>query len=589
MNSPDPATMVSPPHPTDEDGLIGTPIPSAAPLAVGAEFGRYRVVRAVGVGGMGQVYETIDTELNRPVALKVMRTELAADAGVRERFLKEARALASVSNDHVVTIHTVGEHDGLPFLVMELLAGETLDTRMRRGPLAMIQVLKFGREVAHGLAAAHRAGVVHRDVKPDNVVIEAVHDRATLIDFGLAHTGRVGQAGSRQTVGTPLYMAPEQVRGQPVDARTDLFSFGVVLYRMVTGRLPFEGPSIKQWQERLLHPDPPEPVERLNPAVPPPLADLIRRLLSKDPAGRPQSAADVEWELLPLYQSVLAASQSGVVLSPTRSLPGRSSAVAAIPLPARRRVPNWVWWGGGLAVAYTAALVSVLFFTRPLAEPTAAATPAAEPVELFNGHSLRGWHGVDGKTDQWAVRNGVLVGTHRGRTKDGKDGDQFLLTDREFTDYELAFEFRWPGKGGHTTVLLRARDDGTAVVEDPNKDKYRVSGLELNLGDDGEELPGGGRKPLNPLYASGGFFKLTGPNPPATSKPVGEWNAVTVTLVRSHLRVNWNGVTTFDHDLDQFDGKAGELRALARCKGAVALRTHSGRPIEFRKLTVTPK
>lgn len=586
MNSPDPATMVSPPHPATEDGLIGTPAPSPTPLAVGVAFGRYRLVRAVGGGGMGQVYETIDTELNRPVALKVMRPELAADPGVRERFLKEARALASVSNDHVVTVHTVGEHDGLPFIVMELLAGETLDARMRRGPLAVIQVLKFGREVAHGLAAAHAAGVVHRDVKPDNVVVEAVHDRATLIDFGLAHTGRVGQAGSRQTVGTPLYMAPEQVRGQPVDARTDLFSFGVMLYRMATGRLPFEGPSIKQWQERLLRPDPPEPVERLNPAVPPPLADLIRRLLSKDPDGRPQSAADVEWELLPLYQSVLAAGQSGVILSPTRQLPGRQHAVAAIPLPPRR-IPRWVGWGAALAAAFVAAVGSVLFFTRPLSEPPAP--PAAEPIPLFDGRSLKGWHGVEGKTDQWAVRGGAIVGTHRPRTKDGKDGDQFLLTDREFTDYQLAFEFRWPGKGGHTTVLLRAKDDGPTVVEDPNKDRYRVSGLELNLGDEGDDQPAGPRKPLNPLYASGGFFKLSGPNPPAPNKPVGEWNAVTVTLVRSQLKVDWNGVTTFDHDLDQFDAKAGEVRALARTRGAIALRTHSLKPIEFRNLVVTPK
>jgi hypothetical protein len=192
---------------------------------------------------------------------------------------------------------------------------------------------------------------------------------------------------------------------------------------------------------------------------------------------------------------------------------------------------------------------------------------------------------VDGKTDQWAVRNGVLAGTHRARTKDGKDGDQFLLTDREFTDYELAFEFRWPGKGGHTTVLLRAKDDGPTVVEDPNKDKYRVSGLELNLGDEGGDVPA---KPVNPLYASGGFFKLTGPNPPAANKPVGEWNAVTVTLDRSQLKVEWNGGVTFDHDLDQFDGKAGEVRALARSKGAVALRTHSGRPVEFRNLVLTP-
>jgi hypothetical protein len=540
---------------------------------------------------MGQVYESIDTELNRPVALKVMRPELAAESGVRERFLKEARALASVSNDHVVTIHTVGEHDGLPFIVMELLAGETLDTRMRRGPLALVQVLKFGREVAHGLAAAHAAGVIHRDVKPDNVVIEAVHDRATLIDFGLAHTGRVGQAGGRQAVGTPLYMAPEQVRGLPVDARTDLFSFGVMLYRMVTGRLPFEGPSLKAWQERLLGPDPPEPVERLNPAVPPPLADLVRRLLSKDPDGRPQSAADVEWELMPLYQGVLTASQSGVVLSPTRSPPGRSSAVAAIPLPPRRPLPRLGWWAAALAVAFLAAVASVLFFTRPLSEPAATprTSPAAETVALFDGRSLKGWHGVEGKTDQWAVKQGAIVGTHRPRTKAGTDGDQFLLTDREFTDYELAFEFRWPGKGGHTTVLLRAKDDGSTVVEDPGKDKYRVSGLELNLGDEGDNPPAGQPKALNPLYASGGFFKLKGPDPPAPNKPVGEWNAVTLTLVRSQLKVEWNEVVTFDHDLDQFDGKAGEVRALARTKGAIALRTHGGRPIEFRKLTVTPR
>jgi urea transport system substrate-binding protein len=263
-------------------------------------LGHYRIRKMLGQGGMGMVFEAEDTHLQRTVALKVILPEYAAHPASRERFLREARAGAALKSDHVVTIYQVGEEQGVPFLAMEMLHGRTLDDRLNEGTaLPIPEVLRIGREIADGLAAAHASGMIHRDVKPANVWLEEPLGRVKLLDFGLARA-----VGSRsdltqvgRVIGTPSFMSPEQARGDEVDARGDLFSLGAVLYALCTGRRPFEGTSIMAVLTALAVTTP-RPSSTLNPEVPPALSELVGRLLQKNAKDRPESALEVREALI---------------------------------------------------------------------------------------------------------------------------------------------------------------------------------------------------------------------------------------------------------------------------------------------------
>jgi serine/threonine protein kinase/predicted ATPase len=259
----------------------------------------YRVLKVLGQGGMGVVLLAEDTHLRRPVALKVIRPEFGQAPLSRERFLREARAMAQVRSDHVVTVYQVGQADDVCYLSMELLEGEPLDSWLERVVTPPLdEALRIGREIALALAAAHARGLVHRDVKPANVWLEAPARRVKLLDFGLARA-QVGDASITNpgmVLGTPMYMAPEQARAQPLDGRADLFSLGCVLYQMVTGRPPFQGETALAVLSAVVSQTPP-PASLVNPAIPAPLTDLLARLLAKHPADRPASAEAVGEEL----------------------------------------------------------------------------------------------------------------------------------------------------------------------------------------------------------------------------------------------------------------------------------------------------
>jgi hypothetical protein len=268
--------------------------PPQGPDEIG-RLGGYRVLRMIGAGGMGVVFQAEDPQLGRLVALKVMRPGLASDAVVLKRFLREARAMGAIKHDHVLTVYQVGEERSVPFFAAELLEGESLEDRLRRvGHLPVAEVLRIGREMAEGLAAAHERGLVHRDVKPANVWLEQPRGRVKVLDFGLARNAREDAKLTKQgtILGTPSYMAPEQARGGTVDPRTDLFSLGCVLYRACTGRLPFQGDDKISILLSVNTEDPPPPVQ-VCPDVPAGLSDLVMRLLAKKPEDRPQSAAAV--------------------------------------------------------------------------------------------------------------------------------------------------------------------------------------------------------------------------------------------------------------------------------------------------------
>jgi serine/threonine protein kinase len=238
-------------------GLSPELIDFLAPPQAEGELGRlggFRILKVLGHGGMGVVFQGEDPRLGRKVAIKAMLPHLAGSKSAQQRFLREAKAAATLQHDHIVPIHHVDEDRGAPFNVMPLLEGEALDAQLRRQQrLPVAEVLRIGRETARGLAAAHRHGFIHRDIKPANLWLEGEARRVKILDFGLARAASEEAAltQSGAIVGTPQYMAPEQAGGAPVDTRCDLFSLGCVLYRLCTGILPFKGKPAKEFWEKV--------------------------------------------------------------------------------------------------------------------------------------------------------------------------------------------------------------------------------------------------------------------------------------------------------------------------------------------------
>jgi hypothetical protein len=283
-------------------------------LAVGSHLGPYKILAPLGAGGMGEVYRARDTRLQRDVALKVLRADLVRDEAGAARFEQEARAAAALNHPHIIAVFDVGVADAGPYVVSELLDGEPLRARLARGALPAALVLDLATQTARGLAAAHRRGIVHRDLKPENIFVTA-DGRVKILDFGLAKlTDPAGRGGELLTVtaadtvpgmvmGTAGYMAPEQARGEPADARSDIFAFGTVLYEMVAGRRAFTGDTAIETLAAILHTDPPD--FELG-AASLALDRIIRRCLQKDPAQRFQSASDMAFALEAVSGSMTA-------------------------------------------------------------------------------------------------------------------------------------------------------------------------------------------------------------------------------------------------------------------------------------------
>jgi hypothetical protein len=271
-------------------------------LSFGTRLGPYEVLGPIGAGGMGEVYRARDTRLGRDVAVKVLPAELSHDAQRLHRFEQEARLAGSLNHPNVLTVYDVGSHEGAPYLVTELLEGRSLRAVLASGPLPIRKTVEFAQQIAQGLAAAHARNIVHRDLKPANVFVTG-DSRVKILDFGLAKLTHRDDAGAgvsglptetaeRQVVGTVGYMAPEQVRGQAADARSDIFAFGAVLYEMLTGERAFHGETAADTLTAILAKDP-EEISRPGRPVPPSLDRLVRCCLEKDPEERFQSARDV--------------------------------------------------------------------------------------------------------------------------------------------------------------------------------------------------------------------------------------------------------------------------------------------------------
>src|SRR5450631_1901780 len=279
------------------------------PIQPGRRLGPYEILSAIGAGGMGEVYKARDTRLDRIVAIKVLPTHLADRSELRERFEREAKTIGSLNHPHICVLYDIGQQDGIDYLVMEYLEGETLAQRLQKGPLPIEQVLQYAIEISDALDKAHRKGVTHRDLKPGNIMLTKTGTK--LLDFGLAKLRQEASAATPLSelpteqdaltaqgaiVGTLQYMAPEQLEGKEVDARTDIFAFGALVYEMATGKRAFGGTSQANVIGAILKDDPP-PISSLQPMTPPALDRVVKKCLAKDPDDRWHAAKDLCDEL----------------------------------------------------------------------------------------------------------------------------------------------------------------------------------------------------------------------------------------------------------------------------------------------------
>ncbi len=402
-----------------EDLVLRLLQPSRASGELG-RLGNYRILNLLGRGGMGAVFLAEDVRLQRTVALKVMLPEFACRDDARQRFLREARSAAAIEHDNIVTIFQVDEDQGVPFIAMPLLKGQTLEDRLDAGlPVSVPEMVSMARQVARGLTAAHEHGLNHRDIKPANIWLEGVAPdqfRVKLLDFGLARPCAASEpiTQSGVVVGTPAYMAPEQARSEAVDNRGDLFSLGVVLYRLCTGNLPFQGPSTMSVLMALGSYTPPAP-HTLNLAIPLDLSLLVMQMLEKDPAQRPASARDVIARL----QKIEADSQ-GVT---TNLRPGVRSQPAPASTPRasfRRRSSLLVAVAAGI-LALAGGVIYIVTDNGVVVIDTEDDQVQVSVVQ--NGKEIQVLDAASKKT--WVVN----TGTHTVRLKDAPSGLEIVLPD----------------------------------------------------------------------------------------------------------------------------------------------------------------
>src|SRR6516165_4278462 len=342
-------------------------------LAPGTKLGPYVIQSLLGAGGIGKMYRAKDTRLGRDVAIKILPKEMSADAARKQRFEREAKTISGLNHPNICVLYDVGSQDGVDYLVMECVEGETLATRLERGPLPPEQVLKYGAQIADALDKAHRNGVVHRDLKPGNIILTS--SGAKLLDFGLAKPAAALMSGVTMSaaamptspvteegtiVGTFHYMSPEQVEGKELDGRSDIFSLGAVLYEMLTGKRAFEGKSQLSVASAILEKEP-APIASIKPMTPPVLDHAIRRCLEKDPEERWQTGRDLAGELKWISESGSQAGMSAVKAA------NKSWRVKAL---------------GGLAAALAiATLVFAYLYLRGDVSPTATRAAILPPID----------------------------------------------------------------------------------------------------------------------------------------------------------------------------------------------------------------
>jgi serine/threonine protein kinase/Tol biopolymer transport system component len=435
-------------------------------LATGTRLGPYEIVGPLGAGGMGEVYKAKDTRLERSVAIKVLPQHLSASPEVRQRFEREAKTISQLSHAHICALYDVGNQDGVEYLVMELLEGETLSDRLARGALPAEPTLRFGQEIADALDKAHRQGIVHRDLKPGNVML--TKSGVKLLDFGLAKAMAppvqasgvtslptvMGSANENLTaegtiLGTFQYMAPEQLEGRDADARTDIFAFGCVLYEMATGKKAFSGASQASLISSIMKEDP-APISTVSPMAPAALDRVVKRCLAKDPEERWQNAADLKSELKWIAEG---GSQSGIP--------------SPVVTTATRPRLSWAPWAAGLVLAALAFFAGRSLRRTPEVPVTRSSIDLPAQMELDRYSSVMlspdgttlafSATGADGKKEIWTRRmDGFAV-----QALPGTEGGvmPFWSPDSKsigfFADRKLK---RVPAAGGPVLTICDAQD-----------------------------------------------------------------------------------------------------------------------------------
>ncbi|MDQ3665222.1 MAG: protein kinase [Acidobacteriota bacterium] len=408
-------------------------------IAVGTKLGRYEIRSQLGAGGMGEVYRARDTELGRDVAVKVLPSSFSSDTDRLHRFQQEACAAGALNHPNILVVHDIGAHDGSPYVVSELLEGETLRKRIAGAPLAQRRAVDYALQIAHGLAAAHEKGIVHRDLKPDNIFITN-DGRVKILDFGLAKLTQLDGNQSQTEIptrrvdtdpgvvmGTVGYISPEQLKGRAVDQRSDIFSFGAILYEMLSGRRAFHGGSAAETMSAILKEDPPE-LSDTNKTVSPALERLINHCLEKNPEARFHSARDLSFALEALSGSASSSTQT-----------------VAMPATARwtRKSERLAWMVVSALLLVSATAFGFLYFRRPPAQTPAATRFFIYPPEKAD---LRGSFTVspdgrrvilrvisEGKVRLWVRALDSLEGQPLAGTEEGSY--PFLSPDSRFIGF----------------------------------------------------------------------------------------------------------------------------------------------------------
>jgi WD40 repeat protein len=629
-------TMAEPKEPTSELYDFLAPPEQADELG---RLGSYRVLKVLGTGGMGVVFRAEDPQLQRPVALKAMLPSLATSGSAKQRFLREARAAAAIKHDHIVAIYQVGEDRGSPFLAMEFLEGEPLDERLQREKILPIpEVLRIGREMAEGLAAAHERGLIHRDIKPANVWLEGKRGRAKILDFGLARAAQeeVHLTQSGAIVGTPAYMAPEQAQARNPDHRADLFSLGCVLYVMCTGDRPFKGQDTLSILMALAIHEPPPP-RQLNPAVPQALSDLILRLLAKEPDGRPASAQDVAEALRGIEQDPNLA----------LALPAGATRKGTGPAP-RRRSRAMLLAGLVLAVAAAVAAAAVYlfrvstpegdFYVEVADDAVAVAIDKQGGLRLIDRKTKKEYlikarqsqklpagdyelvitdpdagleysaltFAIKGKDTPasvrvWFKKAVAKIEEPPPASQDNTDWVR-LFNGKDLTGWYGSKAFRVEGdelvadasKGGwlltlqdYADYILRLEfqlspkaNSGIALRARPDK-AAEGNLLEVQIYDDGASPR------LAAGMKTGALYGLQDPHPLADLKPVGEWNRMEIELRGPSLQVAVNGKSVLRANLQELKASPGSATdvSLNATKGRIGLQAHNT-AVRFRNIEI---
>ena len=462
------------------EGFLETPVLAAAPdLARGTRLGPYEIVDAIGAGGMGEVYRARDTRLGRDVAIKVLPAHVATDAASVRRFEQEARAASALNHPNIVAVHDTGTHDDRPFMVTELLEGETLAERLVRGPLGLSRALECAQQIAAGLVAAHERGIVHRDLKPANLFLTA-DGQIKILDFGVAKLSRTvetlgSDVGAPTTpglvVGTVGYMSPEQVQARAVDNRSDQFALGCVLYELLTAHRPFERPSAAQTMAAVIDAEPP-PLDETELKIPRAIRWLVERCLAKEPADRYASTRDLARDLELALDRLTLLTDTGVTRAhaPGRSL-RRHLFQAAILAAAIGMTIGVTWWLARRDDVPPAPVVS---------QPAPPSVPTVRYL-THTGRDTAPAASPDGNTIAFAARRD---GKRRIWIKQVATGSEAPLTDGDDTFPRFAPD-------GSSIVFARADGDRVAL--------YRVAlvgGEERKVVDDalyGDFSPDGRR------------------------------------------------------------------------------------------------